>query len=299
MPGAGDCRTIRRSPLAGRWYPASAREIAREIAGWEDYRGADCAAAAVGGPPRTKALCTVPHAGWYFSGRLAARALEAAGAVLGPEGPEVAVVLGGHLPPGAPVIAYAEDAWETPLGPVELAPGLVPELAGASGGRLRFRTWEGPTGDNTVEVELPLVKHFFPRARVLALRAAPDRSAETLAGALLDVLRDRKTLFVASTDLTHYGDAYGFSPAGPGPAGERFREENDRAFVEAALAMDAGAMLNLGNRRSAACSAGAAAAIGRIAAELKAAGRLIDYYASTDILPGEQSVGYAGIVYAP
>jgi AmmeMemoRadiSam system protein B len=71
------------------------------------------------------------------------------------------------------------------------------------------------------------------------------------------------------------------------------------AFVEAALEADPEAMLRLGNGSRAACSAGAAAAAAHMATSLGCRGRLIDYYSSTDVLPGEQSVGYAGIVYAP
>jgi AmmeMemoRadiSam system protein B len=246
------------------------------------------------------AMCVVPHAGWFFSGKLAARTLEAAGSVLGPDGPETVVVLGGHLAPGAPCVCYAEDLWETPLDPAELLPGTARELEGLTGGKVRFRTWQGPTDDNTVEVELPLVRHYFPRARVLALRAAPDAGAMALAAGLLKALAGKRVLAVASTDLTHYGAAYGFAPAGPGAAGERFREKNDLAFVDAALARDPETMLELGNGNRAACSAGAAAACAWLASELGAKARLIDYYSSSDILPGgEQSVGYAGIVYAP
>lgn len=298
MPEPTARKSLRKAQLAGRWYPDRASEVRREIEGWGPYLaqgGPECPGAA----GADKALCVVPHAGWFFSGKLAAKALKAAGAALGAGGPEAVVVLGGHLPAGSPVIVYPEEGWETPLDPVRLAPELAGELARRAGGGLRFRSWEGPTGDNTVEVELPLLKHYFPEAEVLALRAAPDEGAAVLGRALLELFRDKRTLFVASTDLTHYGEAYGFSPAGPGPAGEKFREENDRRFIEAALALDLRAMLDLGNRRFAACSAGAAAAAAAVASEIKAAGSLVGYYASTDILPGEQSVGYAGIVYAP
>jgi AmmeMemoRadiSam system protein B len=270
-----------------------------EIAGWDAYSGRDCAHA-ISGVPGETAMCVVPHAGWFFSGKLAARTLEAAGALLGPDGPSTVAVLGGHLAPGSESVSYSEDLWETPLDPAELLPRMAPEIQEASEGKLRFRSWSGPTGDNTVEVELPLVRHYFPRARVLAVRAAPDASALALGAGLLRALAGRKALVVASTDLTHYGAAYGFAPAGPGPAGESFRERNDRDFIDAALAMDPELMLDLGNMRHAACSAGAAAACAAMASALGARSRLIDYYSSSDVLPGgEQSVGYAGIVYAP
>jgi AmmeMemoRadiSam system protein B len=254
-------------------------------------------AAAGAAPPA--AMCIVPHAGWVFSGRLAAKTLKEAGAALGPDGPEAVAVLGGHLGPGSAGAWYPEDAWETPHGDLPLLTDLARGLSGGGGpGGVRLRRWDGPTQDNTVEVELPLVKALFPEAEALALRLPADPGSAETGLAILKLLEGRRALIVASTDLTHYGAAYGFAPAGPGPAGERFRDENDRLFIEAALAMDPDAVINAGEGRRAACSAGAAAAVAAAASALGLRSRLVDHYASTDVMPGDQSVGYAGIVYS-
>jgi AmmeMemoRadiSam system protein B len=196
------------------------------------------------------------------------------------------------------VVGYPEPLWETPLSPVALSPEYNGMLADKS---LDVRVWAGGTDDNTIEVEMPLVKLFFPESRALALRAAPDPSAMELGEALLGLLSGKRALLLASTDLTHYGEAYGFAPAGPGQAGLEYRERNDRAFIDAALALDSGSILELGNNHRAACSAGAAAAVSRIASELGLKGSLIDYYSSSDVQGGGGgglSVGYAGIIYS-
>jgi AmmeMemoRadiSam system protein B len=166
-----------------------------------------------------------------------------------------------------------------------------------AGPQLPFSPWEGPTNDNTVEVELPLVKHYFPDSSLVALRVPPDESASFLGESLSRLGAEGGLLVVASTDLTHYGPAYAFAPAGLGPAGEKFRRQNDEKFIQAALSLDLPEILRLGNHQRAACSAGAAATAAFIARSLGLAGSLVDHYASADILPGDQSVGYAGIVY--
>jgi AmmeMemoRadiSam system protein B len=279
--------STRKTQLDGRWYPATAEDIDRQFRNWAQ------ALDALEPLGRPTPAVVVPHAGWAFSGLLAAKTLKLAVDSWGPEGPELFAVVGGHLPPGAPTIAFEEKAWATPLGPLETAPelnGLLPD---------GFRAWTGPTNDNTIEVILPLVKFLSPSARLWALRTAPDAGALALGRLLAEASAGRRTLVVASTDLTHYGRAYGFAPAGEGEAGETFRRENDLAFIEAALPPDPSAMIELGVRRQAACSAGAAAAAAQLAKLSGAEGQLVDHFSSYDVIPGPQSVGYAGIVYVP
>jgi AmmeMemoRadiSam system protein B len=204
--------------------------------------------------------------------------------------------MGGHLDHKDPIITYSEDFWETPLGPVELAPEMNAVLNEQV---LAFETWSGPTNDNTIEILLPLVKALAPKARIWALRVPPASKALILGSTLAEKYRSKpeKMLLVASTDLTHYGSAYAFAPAGPGDEGEKFRFQNDRTFIEAALALQPLNMILAGIKNRAACSAGAAAATAEAARLLGARSKLLDHYSSRDIMPGEMSVGYAAISY--
>jgi AmmeMemoRadiSam system protein B len=249
--------------------------------------------------PKTRdmVLGVVPHAGWIYSGKLAASVLFKAKEIFGEKGPEQIVILGGHLPEAYPVISYPEELWETPISPLNLSPKMNESLE-ASSPNLPMKLWSGKTNDNTIEVELPLIKLFFPNSTSLALRVAPDYSAIILARALISLFKDKTTLFIASSDLTHYGEAYGFAPAGSGEKGLRYREANDRAFIEASLNLDTGGLIKHANREHSACSAGAVATITQIAADIGARGRLLDYYASSDISSNSSlSVGYAGMLF--
>jgi AmmeMemoRadiSam system protein B len=237
----------------------------------------------------------VPHAGWHYSGKLAAKTISAAVKSFGPQGPELIVVLGGHLPWDGPLIAYPESSWETPLGSLKHEARLNQLLPSS----LSPRLWSGPSNDNTVEVLLPFIKFFCPQAPIWALRVSPGENALSLAKLLFELStdKDHKILIVGSTDLTHYGRAYGFAPAGGGPEGERFRKQNDLAFIEACLKPDPVSMMTIGCEKQAACSSGAAAAAA-LAADLGGAkGILIDHYSSNDVRSGDQSVGYAGVIY--
>jgi AmmeMemoRadiSam system protein B len=280
----------RQAQLAGQWYPGSQRAIEAEVESWRGY------ADSFKPPSGRMSAVIVPHAGWFFSGRLAWLAMSQAVASFGPGGPKLLVVMGGHLGAGAQLVAYGESHWATPLGPVELAPDLNANLQNPD---LSPKIWSGPTNDNTIEVQLPLAKLLAPKARVWALRVPPGPKALAL-GALLAKMELKdpgQTLLVASTDLTHYGEAYGFAPVGSGPEAEEFRFQNDRSFIEPALALDPLAMILSGVKNHAACSAGAAAAATEAARILGAQAKLLDHYSSHDVRPGDISVGYAAIGY--
>jgi AmmeMemoRadiSam system protein B len=232
-----------------------------------------------------------PHAGWAFSGQIALQVVRCF-----PPNVQSVVVVGGHMHPHGGVVAAFEEGYETPLGIIEADLELLELLKGA------IEIEEDRHADNTVEIQLPLIRYLFPQARCLALRAAP--SAEALAlGEALSRARCKAGTAIAvlgSTDLTHYGRNYGFSPRGSGPEALAWvREVNDRRFIEAMVAMELDKALAAAARDHSACSAGGAVAAARFAAEEGCLrGRLLDYRTSHDVYPGDSFVGYAGIIYS-
>jgi AmmeMemoRadiSam system protein B len=251
---------LREPFLPPGWYPRDPGNIGAFLAPFAGPGVLRGAAAAVG-----------PHAGWYYSGAIAARSV----ASLDPEA-ETLVIIGGHLPGGMPVLIAGEEGVKTPLGPMM----MDGELREALRGKLRWR--EDSYGDNTVEVFLPMARYFFPRSRLLWLRFPGElRSLE--AGKLLAECAaslGRRIAVLGSTDLTHYGPNYDFSPRGRGRAAlDWVREVNDRGFIDAVLAGNPGAALERAERDFSSCSPGAvlgtmgyAAAAGAGPAELLAYG---------------------------
>jgi MEMO1 family protein len=266
------------------WYPASPSackaEIDQFIAGTTPL------------PSGTKVYGgIVPHAGWYFSGKAAARVFYLAAKIVQPQ---VVCVFGGHLGGNSPPLLVADDAWETPLGDLPLATEFYQPLA------KRISLREEYPGDNTIEVQIPFVKYFFPQAKVLALRSPHSATAIELGKAVAAVAKELKVSILAfgSTDLTHYGPNYGFSPKGYGPEALKWvKEVNDKKFIDQALKLDGPGMLKTATQDQSACSAGGAvAAVAAATAEGAHKALLTDYYTSYDIMPGDSFVGYAGIV---
>lgn len=235
----------------------------------------------------------VPHAGWYFSGRLAALVFHS---VAKGQSPDVVAVFGGHLCAGSGII-YTDDAWSTPLGPLPIDQDLSRALMEKTPLRA-----EGPlTNDNTIEVQLPLVKYYFPHSKLLAVRAPHSEDSIQIGRLLVELAREQGKTVAAfgSTDLTHYGPNYAYSPKGSGPEAVRWvKEINDRGFIDRALEMDPKGMLEHAADKHSACSAGGAVAAMTTCQVLGATrGVLADYYTSNDIMSGSSFVGYAGIVY--
>ncbi|HVO37898.1 MAG TPA: AmmeMemoRadiSam system protein B [Spirochaetia bacterium] len=272
---------IRRRFLPPGWYPDTA-ERTREMIG-RLSRGAPA-------PTGQGIAGVVPHAGWEFSGRLALEVFSSLSRSI-----DTIVIIGGHLGPADGIVSAAEEAYETPLGTVAADLELLEELRGA----IVIR--EDRAADNTVEVQLPFVRHLFPSARVLGMRAAPSEDARKLGEAIARVEErlNRRICVVGSTDLTHYGMNYGFQPAGEGARAVAWvREQNDRRFIEALLALDFDAALQRALKERSACSAGGALAALTFASEKGVReGSLLDYSTSYDIHPAESFVGYAGILY--
>jgi AmmeMemoRadiSam system protein B len=272
---------IREYSLPAGWFPRDIEGVTREIARFLD--GYDTSI-------QSRAAIS-PHAGWYYSGHIAA-----IGAASLKQDAETVVVIGGHLPAGSSVLFAMEDAVRTPFGAIpidtQMRSILIKELDGKED---RFR-------DNTVEVLLPMVHYFFPKSKVLWMRLGADISSFEAGKAISRIASGRKINVLGSTDLTHYGLNYGFSPHGSGRESLRWvREVNDAAFIKAVEAGDPDRVLQCASKDASSCSAGAVlAAMGFAEAEKLQGARLLKYATSADLDDSEvpdSFVGYAAFAF--
>jgi AmmeMemoRadiSam system protein B len=271
--------------FAGSWYPAGPAACRRAIEEFETPQT----------PPGAR-LGVAPHAGWTFSGRLAARAyqaLAAGGAA------ELVIVLGGHLRRADPLIVMAEGAWATPFGAFPVHQGFNRRLADLPG--VVWETPEAYEADNSTELQLPFARLKFPAAQLLALRVPPSPVALQVGERLAAYLAETglTAVAVASTDLTHYGPNYRFEPQGRGAAALRWvREENDPAFIRAVEDGSGQAVLEVAQQRHCACSAGGVAALAEVARRQGLRFEALGYATSAEVRPGDATnfVGYlAGV----
>jgi len=283
-------KKLRRAVFAGSWYPASAAECEREIKAFleSDQTGTVPDKNFIGG--------IVPHAGWFFSGSIACNVIRL---LAEKEQPDVIVIFGMHLHPGSPRFIMTEGGYETPFGEL----GIESTLANALAEKFSFQieTADRFTQDNTIELQLPFIKYFFKDARIVPVGVPPNGSSSEIGKAVADISErlGLKVKVIGSTDLTHYGPNYGFTPKGSGSAAADWvRNENDRRIIEAMAAMEPETVIREALTNRSACCAGAAAAA--IAASISMGAEraeIVKYASSYDKHPGDSFVGYAGIVF--
>lgn len=272
---------VRKRQLPRGWYPDTAEEVKRKLDKWETELG----------PAEDGALAgIVPHAGWEFSGILAYDVIRRVR-----KNSNTIVVIGGHLGHSASILAAFEDAYETPAGVLKSDLSLLNEISST------IDISEDVHADNTVEIQFPMVEALFPEADALYLRAPAGKKSITLGSVIVEAAEKlgKTVSVIGSTDLTHYGPAYSFSPHGSGSSAyEWVKNKNDAEILHHFIRMDENAAVQKANADHAACSVGAAAAAMGFAKKSGVSrGRLINYSNSYEISPASSFVGYGGVAY--
>lgn len=188
---------LRPSPIAGKWYPNQPAILRKDI---ERYL-TDVPLPRQGG--QLQALI-VPHAGYVYSGAVAAHAF----AWIRGLNPEiVAVVSPLHSQHPARVSTSAHAAYATPLGTVSIDRASVLQVAEYLRTHLHQELQSlAKDSEHAVEIELPFLQHLLDDFLLLPLmlREQSWQTAQAVGEALALALRGRNALLVASSDLSHF-----------------------------------------------------------------------------------------------
>ena len=305
-----------RHPIAdGRFYPGTPKDCKHSAIGLFE---------SVALPPDLPARCfggLVPHAGWSFSGRLAAMTLKA---LLGDcegtpdsDGQNKTVVLFGADHTGVVQMGEVFDTgcWETPVGNIAIDESLGAGLLNSTtcSGLLRSNP-AAHAQEHSLEVQLPLIATLAPGTKILPIAVPPNGSAanigRTVGATRKEYKHARNVVIVGSTDLTHHGGHFGyFSGSGRsecrGLQSEVFARKNDRRILDLIEAMDCDAIVPEATRNHNACGAGAIAATMGAVGQLGATkAKILGYTNSYEIMHGnsesadDATVGYASVVFA-
>ena len=236
----------------------------------------------------------VPHAGYVYSGQIAADAYRQAS----DHDYDLLVILGtNHTTAGFKGMSvYQGSGYRTPLGVARIDEDAARALLEADPS-FSFRP-EVHQSEHSVEVQVPFVQVAFPGVPIVAaVIGQPDLArAERFGRAVARALADRKILIVASSDFSHY-PSYDDAVA------------VDHATVAAIAAMDAGAVWSavteqmVGRRpnlSTCACGEGAILVAMTAARELGAQrGVVLSYANSGDAVFGgpDRVVGYAAVAF--
>jgi MEMO1 family protein len=281
-----------RQPIAEAFYPGDCvAQIQQFLEGYE-----------VSTPKHLIRGGIVPHAGWGYSGRVAARVW----ASLAASGPLETIVLFGAVhhryePDGGAV--WTGGAWNSPLGSVEVDEELAHTLIQASPSVLKPDRTAHLT-EHSLEVQIPMIRALLPGTKIVPIAVSSDHRACEIGRSVGEYLKQssRSTVVVASTDLTHYGHGYGFCPAGDGEKGEEWMQRNDKRMIELMKAMECERIVPEAHTNWNACGAGAVAAAIESAKQQGAVrGDIVEYTTSflehPDSTHFTMAVGYVGVVF--
>ena len=262
-------RDSRPSPIAGRWYPGAADDLAATVDAF--IHRADV-------PALEGDLIGVlaPHAGHRYSGPVAGAAFKPVAAL---EVDVVALVGPSHYPYPAPVVATGHHAYQTPLGEVPVDLDALAQLQDMI--PIQFVRQDQ---EHALEIELPFLQRTLGAFTLipLALIDQSESMAHTLGHALAGILAGRKALLVASSDLSHFY---------PQAVANRL----DQTVLDAVAAYDPQAVIQVEEAgKGFACGRGAIATIMIAARELGAnAAQVVGYATSGDVTRDfNQVVGY-------
>ncbi|MCH7987734.1 MAG: AmmeMemoRadiSam system radical SAM enzyme [Planctomycetes bacterium] len=190
-PTAVAGQNIRPPAVAGSFYPNDPQQMSAMLDSMLE-----------GDAPREKwAACMVPHAGWVYSGKIAADVLKRI------EFPKTIIAIGPkHTAHGLEWSVAPHQTWLLPGGNVEsdldLARRLTETIPGLELDAAAHQQEHG------VEVELPIIARLAPNSRVvgIALGGGDLERCEQFAEGLIKVIRelDEPPLLLISSDMNHY-----------------------------------------------------------------------------------------------
>ncbi|MFT5698159.1 MAG: AmmeMemoRadiSam system protein B [Desulforhopalus sp.] len=183
---------MREPVVAGRFYPANKKELQSLIEGFTKKSKPKLPARAI--------AVIVPHAGYVYSGRLAATTLKTVHI------PETVLLLGpNHTGHGHPASLSSED-WSTPLGPVPANHDLTNLIINES--RHIVIDEAAHRFEHSLEVQLPFLQTLQQKLSIVPITLGRlsytecEEIAESLYRATLTY--PKEVLIVASTDMNHF-----------------------------------------------------------------------------------------------
>lgn len=265
-----DSRDVRRSSIAGSWYPGTPENLARDVDRYLEQASPPAI-------PGDLVGLVAPHAGYVYSGPVAAYAYKL---LQDRSFDTVAVVSPSHQAYYRANAVTEKRYYWTPLGTVPVDEDLVTALA-----QHASVTRVPQDVEHSLEIQLPFLQHTLGEAWTLLPIMMGDHSlpaCQDLGAGLAAVLQDRNALLVASTDLSH------FHPDATARRLDQVVMDRVNAFDPEGLAKD------LASHACEACGGGPTVAVMLAARALGATHSQVLHYANSGDVTGDRFkvVGY-------
>ncbi len=185
-------KIIRQPAVAGSFYPADKNELQSMI---NQFFAAVPADTAASGTPK---ILIVPHAGYIYSGPVAAYSFKQ----LANLGIKRAIIIGpSHHFPASGLYLSGATYWQTPLGEVKVA-DLNNELAKDSLFTVNDQIHQP---EHSLEIEVPFLQTVAPGIEIVPIIVGElDSQKQADFAQILNQYLDSQTILIVSVDLSHY-----------------------------------------------------------------------------------------------
>jgi AmmeMemoRadiSam system protein B len=272
---------IRKPAVAGMFYSDTARELEEQLEWCYKHELGPGAIPRVNSKgPREIVAIVAPHAGYYYSGPVAAHAYKE----LADDGIfDTVVILGpNHTGYGYPVSLWVGDGWDTPLGEIEINEKLAQRLLG----QVIKADETAHVHEHSIEVQLPWLQHLYKKVKIVPITMlAQDIKTARMVGKAISQAGD-DLIIIASSDFTHYEP-------------HSVAMEQDSSVIEAIVALDEEELYKrCESLNCTMCGYGPVASAIVAAKEMKADRASLLQYATSGDTSGDFSrvVGYGSIV---
>lgn len=275
-------KPMRKARFAGSWYPADERGLGQLVS-------VALSGAKMEGPFR---FAVLPHAGLYY----AARGIAPFFTKVSDKTEKLLVIAPSHYEylPADILATYNFASMETPFGMLD-------------GFDLSFsqHTWQHALeAEHAVEMVLPFIAHLPSVPKVALALLSSLTEVEPLANQLIEELgienlNDGRTCIIASSDFTHYGPRFGYTPYGLSGAQQKVAEQDKAMAQWLATGEIPQAKAWADEHRCTICGLAPSLVVAQIAKACGAKGFLAEYYTSEDVLRStqEEFVAYATILW--
>lgn len=192
--------TARRPAVAGQFYLGEAAPLTRQVEGcFRDPRGPGELPVRHRSADRQIVAAVVPHAGYEYSGAIAAHVYAR---VAAERPPESVLVLGVDHHAASHGAALSRRTWMTPFGPMANDADLAAALE-----RPPIATDEAAhRHEHSIEVQLPFLEYVLPHPKFVPLEVpfGPLDFLRSVGRAVAAAIEGRDVLLLASTDFSHY-----------------------------------------------------------------------------------------------
>ncbi|MEF8835836.1 MAG: AmmeMemoRadiSam system protein B [Candidatus Thermoplasmatota archaeon] len=269
---------VRKPAVAGQFYPGTESSLKDKIEECFTHELGPGSIPSDEGKNRELKGLICPHAGYPYSGPVAAHSYKA----LIEDGiPETVVFLGPSHQGMGTGIAVSKEDYETPLGVVETDQEMVDALAG----EMIQKDNVAHSREHSIEVQMPFIQYFSDsfKAVPICFNKQDFRTSKKVGEKLKEVTEDKDVVIIASTDFSHY-------------VLEETAKEKDKKAINRILDNEPKGLFDtVQEEHISMCGYGPVAAmmIGSGGSD----GELLKYATSGDVTPAKEVVGYGAISF--